>query len=387
MNSVIPSFIDYQYLEAGRHILGHGYEKPSRPGINTISSFGLHIQVDINEEGFPAIASKEFALHTMARELHWFLNGSSDNNILNEQKCHIWDQWASPTGDLGPIYGVQWREREETIRISKSDPNLSKIYDFHVNKGDGRGAYRVEETSENIFLYRNIDQIDIALKQLRNNPDDRRIIVDAWNTAVLPVPGVDPTEQASIGRQALAPCHVLFQFNSRQSEPSDFRSFYNVVSVGDLVSVNNVMTTMTLEDARNEEIFMAYVEEHSLNTVSAGHKQLDILMYQRSCDWPVGIPFNIASYALLLGYVAAATDHDVGVFNLSGGDAHIYEDQVELFEKQIESVLESDDMIDSTLQPVLVVYNVPRDLRNMDKSNYKLFNHKQGPKINYPVAK
>ena len=201
-----------------RHVAEHGVQKADRTGTGTKSVFGWQMRFDLNE-GFPLVTTKKVHLKSIVYELLWFLRGSSDNRWLNQHGVTIWDEWAGPNGELGPVYGVQWR--------SWPTPD---------------GGH--------------IDQITKVLETLRSNPDSRRMLVSAWNVAEL-------------DRMALLPCHALFQFH-----------------------------------------------------VAEG--RLSCQLYQRSADIFLGVPFNIASYALLTQMVAQQCDLALGDFIWTGGDCHIY---------------------------------------------------------------
>ncbi|MBL8312290.1 MAG: thymidylate synthase [Rubrivivax sp.] len=211
------------YEDFMRHVQTHGVFKPDRTGTGTTSVFGYQMRFDLRE-GFPLVTTKKVHLKSIILELLWFLRGDSNVRWLQERGCTIWDEWARPDGDLGPVYGVQWR----------SWP-----------KPDGG----------------HIDQIAQVVHQLRTNPDSRRIIVSAWNVA-------------DLDRMALMPCHAFFQF---------------------------------------------YVAE----------RRLSCQLYQRSADIFLGVPFNIASYALLTHMLAQQCDLEVGDFIWTGGDCHIYSNHTE----------------------------------------------------------
>ncbi|MFC3862975.1 thymidylate synthase [Deinococcus antarcticus] len=218
-----------QYLDYLRHIMENGVDKTDRTGTGTRSVFGYQMRFDLSE-GFPLVTTKRVHLKSIIHELLWFLQGSSNTAYLKENDVTIWDEWASETGDLGPVYGVQWR--------SWPTP-------------DGR----------------HVDQIAQVIEQIRGNPDSRRLIVSAWNVGELE-------------RMALPPCHAFFQF---------------------------------------------YVAEGKLSCQ----------LYQRSCDSLLGVPFNIASYALLTLMVAQVCDLEPGEFIWTGGDCHIYHNHFEQVERQL----------------------------------------------------
>ena len=217
------------YLDLLRHVLDHGVEKSDRTGTGTKSVFGYQMRYDLSR-GFPMVTTKKLHVRSIVHELLWFLRGETNVKYLRENKVSIWDEWADADGELGPVYGKQWR--------SWACP-------------DGR----------------TVDQIAWVIDEIRRNPDSRRLVVSAWNVADLP-------------RMALQPCHALFQF---------------------------------------------YV---------AGGK-LSCQLYQRSGDVFLGVPFNIASYALLTQMVAQVTGHEPGDFVHTLGDAHLYANHYEQAHEQL----------------------------------------------------
>lgn len=220
-----------QYLELLDKILAEGSLKGDRTGSGTLSIFGHQLRFPL-AEGFPLVTTKKIHVKSIIHELLWFLKGETNLSYLHEHKVTIWNEWADERGELGPVYGKQWRSWPAA---------------------DGR----------------HIDQIKQVIEQLKTTPDSRRIIVSAWNVADLPDERISPQANVALGKMALAPCHAFFQF---------------------------------------------YV---------AGGK-LSCQLYQRSCDTFLGVPFNLASYALLTHMVAQQTDLDVGDFIWTGGDVHLY---------------------------------------------------------------
>ncbi|PAU68375.1 thymidylate synthase [Bifidobacterium criceti] len=225
--------IPMPYEDLLRKILMEGNLKNDRTGTGTISLFGQQMRFDL-AKGFPLLTTKRVFFKGVAYELLWFLKGSSNVRWLQEHNVHIWDEWADENGDLGPVYGVQWRSWPAP---TPDDPN------------------------------RTIDQISNALDLIRNSPDSRRIVVSAWNPA-------------EVEQMALPPCHALFQF---------------------------------------------YVADGKLSCQ----------LYQRSCDMFLGVPFNIASYALLTMMVAQQTGLEPGEFVWTGGDCHIYDNHIDQVLEQL----------------------------------------------------
>ena len=218
-----------QYHDLMKEVLAKGVKKSDRTGTGTLSVFGHQMRFNL-AEGFPMVTTKKLHLKSIIYELLWFLKGSTDNNWLKERGVSIWNEWAAPDGDLGPIYGYQWR--------SWPAPNGQHI-----------------------------DQISEVVETIKKNPDSRRIIVSAWNVADIP-------------RMALAPCHAFFQF---------------------------------------------YVADGKLSCQ----------LYQRSADIFLGVPFNIASYALLTHMMAQQCNLEVGDFIWTGGDCHIYKNHIEQVREQL----------------------------------------------------
>ena len=261
-----------QYLDLLRHIMQNGTDKTDRTGTGTRSVFGYQMRFDLSE-GFPVTTTKKLHLRSIIHELLWFLKGDTNIRYLRENKVSIWDEWADENGDLGPVYGYQWR--------SWPTP-------------DGR----------------HIDQIQRLLQSLQTNPDSRRHIVSAWNPAL-------------IDQMALPPCHALFQF---------------------------------------------YVSEGKLSCQ----------LYQRSADVFLGVPFNIASYALLTLMVAQVCGYTPGEFIHTFGDVHIYNNHFEQVKTQLSR--EPHPLPQMVLNP-----NV-KDLFAFRFEDFELRNYNPDPAIKAPVA-
>ncbi|MGM5629529.1 thymidylate synthase [Apibacter raozihei] len=244
------------YQNLLNYILQNGTDKEDRTGTGTISTFGYQMRFDL-QDGFPLVTTKKLHLRSIIYELLWFLKGDTNIAYLNEHKVKIWDEWADSNGDLGPVYGHQWR-----------------------SWGTPGGAH--------------IDQISEIINQINTNPDSRRIIVSAWNVADIP-------------SMALAPCHALFQF---------------------------------------------YVADGKLS----------LQLYQRSADVFLGVPFNIASYALLLHMVAQVCNLKPGEFIHTFGDVHIYKNHIEQVKLQL------------TREPkTLPVLKINPEITNIFKFSYEDF--------------
>ena len=261
-----------------RHVRDHGVAKADRTGTGTRSVFGYQMRFDLRE-GFPLVTTKKVHLRSIILELLWFLRGDGNARWLQERGVTIWDEWARPDGDLGPVYGVQWR--------SWPTPD---------------GGH--------------IDQISNVVEQLRSNPDSRRIMVSAWNVADLP-------------KMALLPCHAFFQF-------------YVAPAVG------------------------------------GERPRLSCQLYQRSADIFLGVPFNIASYALLTHMLAEQCDLDVGDFIWTGGDCHIYNNHFEQVRTQLER--------SPFPYPTLHIKRRPPSILDYAFEDFEVTDYQCHPSIKAPVA-
>ena len=261
-----------QYLDLLRHIKNNGIIKSDRTGTGTISTFGYQMRFDLSQ-GFPLLTTKKLHLRSIIYELLWFLRGDTNIRYLHEHNVTIWDEWADQNGDLGHIYGYQWR--------SWPTP-------------DGK----------------HIDQITQVIDQIRKNPDSRRLIVSAWNVA-------------EIDTMALPPCHTLFQF---------------------------------------------YVADNKLSCQ----------LYQRSADVFLGVPFNIASYALLTQMVAQITGLEVGTFVHTLGDAHIYLNHTEQVDLQLSRTPRA--------LPVMKINPDVRSIFDFQYEDFSLENYDPYPSIKAPIA-
>lgn len=261
-----------QYLDLLQHILKNGVQKTDRTGTGTISTFGYQMRFNL-QEGFPLVTTKKLHVKSIIHELLWFLKGETNIAYLTENGVRIWDEWADENGNLGPVYGKQWRSWE--------------------------GANG-----------KTIDQVSDLIEQIKKNPDSRRLIISAWNVADLP-------------EMALMPCHTLFQF---------------------------------------------YVAE----------RKLSCQLYQRSADVFLGVPFNIASYALLTMMIAQVCDLELGEFVHTFGDVHIYNNHLEQVQLQL------------TRQPLsLPTMKLNPEVKNIFDFKYEDFsleNYQFHPAIKAPVA-
>jgi len=274
-----------QYLDLMRLVRDTGIDKGDRTGTGTRSIFGHQMRFDLSQ-GFPMITTKKVHLKSIVHELLWFLQGDTNVGYLQEQGVSIWNEWADDAGNLGPVYGHQWRSWPAA---------------------DGAA----------------IDQISELIEQIKATPNSRRLIVSAWNPAQLPDERVSPQENVAAGRMALAPCHTLFQF---------------------------------------------YVADGKLSCQ----------LYQRSADIFLGVPFNIASYALLTMMVAQVTGLEPGDYIHTFGDAHLYSNHLE----QVELQLQREPMA----LPTVRINPEVKDLFAFRFEDFELLDYQAHPHIPAPVA-
>jgi thymidylate synthase len=271
-----------QYHDLLRHILNNGTQKGDRTGTGTISCFGYQMRFDLSE-GFPMVTTKKLHLKSIIYELLWFLNGDTNIKYLQENGVKIWDEWADEKGNLGPVYGHQWRN----------------------------------------WNSEGIDQIKEVIQTLKTNPNSRRIMVSAWNPSVMPNTAVSFSENVANGKAALPPCHAFFQF---------------------------------------------YVADGKLSCQ----------LYQRSADTFLGVPFNIASYALLTMMVAQVCDLEPGDFVHTFGDVHLYNNHIEQAELQLSR--------DIRPLPTMKINPEVKDIFSFKFEDFELLNYDPHPHIKAAVS-
>ena len=285
-----------QYLDLLNRVMTKGIRKMDRTGTGTISIFGHQSRYNL-QDGFPCLTTKKLHLRSIIIELLWFLRGETNIKWLNENGVKIWDEWADAQGELGPVYGYQWRSWP-------SPAIFEPTADFATGKKcDDEGEYLPGPS---------IDQISNVIARIKSKPDDRRLIVSAWNPA-------------QIDQMKLPPCHCLFQFYTRELSFADRSSRSKKKSTfRGTIEYGNALRG----DAEAIAAFHAQFDAEGVP-----RRYLDCQLYQRSCDSFLGIPFNIASYALLTMMVAQVCDMLPGEFIWTGGDVHVYSnhfDQVNL---------------------------------------------------------
>ena len=271
-----------QYHKLLNHIIEKGVQKGDRTGTGTISTFGYQMRFDLLE-GFPLLTTKKLHLKSIIHELLWFIKGETNIQYLKDNNVKIWDSWADENGDLGPVYGHQWRNWNS----------------------DG------------------VDQINELISQIKNNPNSRRMIVSAWNPSVLPDISKTFSENVSNGKAALPPCHAFFQF---------------------------------------------YVSDNKLSCQ----------LYQRSADTFLGVPFNIASYALFTMMVAQVTNLEPGDFIHTFGDVHLYNNHIEQAKEQLKRDLRT--------LPTMKINPSVKNINDFKYEDFELQNYDPHPHIKAAVS-
>jgi len=298
---------DYEYENAMRKIRDKGAVKTDRTGTGTTSLFGVQMRFDLTK-GFPLITTKKVHIKSIVHELLWFLAGDTNIKYLQDRGVTIWDAWANENGDLGPVYGAQWRSWPGKVTIQAyGDAEPTPI--------DTRKGVKFTDC---LVQQENIDQIANVIQRIKDQPDDRRLIVSAWNPA-------------QINEMKLPPCHCLFQFYTRLMTAEQRHAVFlgmidDSVKTGeswerqDTYWINYQESLVNgIEVDEHRESLMTDLDSYGIPT-----RYLDCQLYQRSADIFLGVPFNLASYALLTHMVAQQCNMVAGEFVWTGGDCHIY---------------------------------------------------------------
>ena len=297
-----------EYLKLLRHVLEEGKFKADRTGTGTYSVFGAQTRFDLRE-GFPVLTTKKLHLRSIIYELLWFLRGERNIRYLQQNKVTIWDEWADEKGDLGPVYGKQWRNWVKASRGRKSTRPVETqppLFDF----GESAEGAVIEPAGPRVRSKHGIDQVARVIEEIKRNPDSRRLIVSAWNVA-------------DIDSMALPPCHALFQF---------------------------------------------YVSDGALSCQ----------LYQRSADIFLGVPFNIASYALLTLMVAQVCGLKPGEFVHTFGDLHLYANHIDQAKEQLTR--------EPRPQPQMKVNPAVKNIDQFKFEDFELLGYDPHPAIKAPIA-
>ncbi len=324
---------DSTYLGTLNYVLHAGKQRGDRTGTGTISLFGQQMRFDLFET-FPLLTSKKVHWPSVVHELLWFLKGDTNIKYLNDNGVKIWDAWADENGDLGPVYGAQWRNWDAGERM--------------VDTGIGAMPERAV-----------IDQIADLVYNLKSDPFSRRHIISAWNPAVLPDPDDSPQANASRGLQALPPCHTMFQFYVEELTLEEREEIYDGKLLGS-----------------KDEDFRHKVLDHN----GVPRLGLSCQLYQRSADMFLGVPFNIASYSLLTHLVAKTVGMHPMSFVWSGGDCHIYSNHLDQVNEQLDRNKTAPD------SPKLRIKTKRDRLEDYTFDDIELIDYNPMPAIKAPIS-
>jgi thymidylate synthase len=329
------------YLNYLHHIYNYGVDKMDRTGTGTRSIFGYMMRFNL-QRSIPLLTTKSVPAKTVFDELKWFLEGNTNNNRLREinqmhskldwsQRDTIWSEWAGPNGELGPIYSEQWRNfRGAGVIVPRKEGDL------------------LGEAEDFTIMYDGFDQIAEVINLLQNSPDSRRILVSAWNPTMLK-------------NMALPPCHVLFQFYTRPATLQERRKVY---------------------DERWELLGADNVKDHAyFDEMDIPKRVVNCMLYQRSADSFLGVPFNIASYSMLTYMFADQADMIAGDFTWVGGDCHIYSNHFEQVREQL-----SRTPSPSNKEPQLRFNRKPNSIFEYDWLDLNITSYEPQPYIPAPVA-
>jgi len=322
-----------QYLELLDNIMKNGCEKGDRTGTGTKSIFGTQMRFNL-QDGFPLVTTKKIHFKSVVHELLWILSGNTNIKYLQDNKVKIWDAWADENGNLGPVYGHQWRRWNAPKPVSYEKSTYSS------------SSHSQEMTRETI------DQIQNAIDLINSDPKSRRIIVNAWNPA-------------DLDEMALTPCHAFFQFNCRPLTKEERIKWLMDFD-------HTIHSTVALKNAP-EEVF-----EERMDELNVPKHHLDCHLLQRSVDSLLGLPFNIASYSLLTHMVAQVTNTIPGEFVWTGGDTHIYDNHFDQVNLQL--TREPYPLPEIKLNPRIT------NIDDFKFEDIELINYKCHPRIKAPVA-
>lgn len=301
-----------------------GQFKEDRTGTGTVSVFGRQLKYDLTNEKIPLLTTKKLHVQSIVLELIWILQGRTNNNWLTERGCTIWNEWASESGELGPIYGEQLRD------------------------------------------FNGVDQLQNVIGQIRNNPTSRRHIISYWNPAVLPIENLSSQNNVKLGKQALAPCHAFFQFNCEKIPLEERYRMAN--KIPNLLWDISVLETRTGRE-EGKKLLDAVIPEY----------YLDCQLYQRSGDIFLGIPYNIAFYSIFTHIIGRLTNTYPREFIHTIGDAHLYLNHIEQAELQLKR-----KPLDSV--STIEIEDFGGNIDKLDYDNIIIHGYEAHPNIKAPVA-
>lgn len=336
-----------QYLALMQDILDNGVVKKDRTGVGTLSVFGRQLRFDL-KEGFPLVTTKKVHLKSIIHELLWFLNGDTNVKYLQENGVKIWNEWANEEGNLGPVYGKQWREWRdckvvECHDVGRTQQLIQRGYKYIGNIKEDGTTYLVYEKPH--------DQISKVIQQLREDPDSRRIIVSAWNVA-------------DLDDMALNPCHNYFQFYTTEMTVLERLNWFEE---------NEPEKFASIPLSNDEKVL-----HETLDREGVPRRKLSCFYMMRSNDVALGKPFNIASYALLTHMVAQQVNMVPDELVYSGVDVHLYLNHLEQIKLQLTR--------EPYPLPKLVIKRKPDSIFDYKYEDFEVVGYQSHPHIAMPVA-
>lgn len=341
-----------QYLALMQDILDNGVVKKDRTGVGTLSVFGRQLRFDL-KEGFPLVTTKKVHLKSIIHELLWFLNGDTNVKYLQENGVKIWNEWSDEEGNLGPVYGKQWREWRdckvvECHDVRRTQQLMQRGYKYIGNMKEDGTTYLVYEKPH--------DQISKVIQQLREDPDSRRIIVSAWNVG-------------DLDDMALNPCHNYFQFYTTEMTLLERLDWYEANEPEKFANA----PLINHEDIDNEERL-----HETLDREGIPRRKLSCFYMMRSNDVALGKPFNIASYALLTHIVAQQVNMVPDELVYSGVDVHLYLNHIDQIKLQLTR--------EPYPLPKLVIKRKPESIFDYKYEDFEVVGYQSHPHIAMPVA-
>ena len=341
-----------QYLALMQDILDNGVVKKDRTGVGTLSVFGRQLRFDL-KEGFPLVTTKKVHLKSIIHELLWFLNGDTNVKYLQENGVRIWNEWANEEGNLGPVYGKQWREWRdckvvECHDVGRTQQLMQRGYKYIGNMKEDGTTYLVYEKAH--------DQISKVIQQLREDPDSRRIIVSAWNVS-------------DLDDMALNPCHNYFQFYTTEMTVLERLEWCEVNEPEKFTSA----PLINHEDIDDEERL-----HETLDREGIPRRKLSCFYMMRSNDYLLGAPFNVASYALLTHMIAQQLNMVPDELVYSGVDVHLYSNHLEQAKLQLTR--------EPYPLPKLVIKRKPDSIFDYKYEDFELVGYQSHDTIKAPIA-
>lgn len=341
-----------QYLALMQDILDNGVVKKDRTGVGTLSVFGRQLRFDL-KEGFPLVTTKKVHLKSIIHELLWFLNGDTNVKYLQENGVKIWNEWSDEEGNLGPVYGKQWREWRdckvvECHDVRRTQQLMQRGYKYIGNMKEDGTTYLVYEKAH--------DQISKVIQQLREDPDSRRIVVSAWNVG-------------DLDDMALNPCHNYFQFYTTEMTLLERLDWYEANEPEKFANA----PLINHEDIDDEERL-----HETLDREGIPRRKLSCFYMMRSNDYLLGAPFNVASYALLTHMIAQQLNMVPDELVYSGVDVHLYSNHLEQAKLQLTR--------EPYPLPKLVIKRKPDSIFDYKYEDFELVGYQAHPHIAAPVA-